>query len=494
MTDRLSFAALDHLPAGVRRPAFDPRGLGVGIVHLGLGAFHRAHQAVYTDDALAAGGGDWRILGVGLRSATAADALNPQDGLYTLLVRSTEDAAARVVGSIRRVVAETRKPGAALAAMIQPETRIVSLTVTEKAYGVDRESGLIQPDHPAIGPDLLEPGSPKGAIGLLTEALRRRREAGLAPFTALCCDNLPANGALLRSGVLDFAVRIDPALRDWIATDVAFPSTMVDRITPAVTEATLAEAAAAIGRPDQAAIETEPFTQWVVEDHFTSGRPEWEAGGATFVDRVAPYEEMKLRMLNGTHSMLAYAGFLKGRRLVRDVMTDPDLARLVARHLDAAAATLAPLAGIDFRDYGRALVERFANPAIAHETYQIAMDGTEKLPQRLLAPAAEVLAEDGAIGPFAFAVAAWMRYAIGRTDSGDRYALRDPREDDIGKALASAGGGAEAIAAALHALPGLFPEALTMNQGWRSETAAILERMLEDGVAAAIADEARRAG
>jgi fructuronate reductase len=491
VSGRLCRAALRGLPSDVRRPGYDPAAPGFGIVHLGVGAFHRAHQAACTDDALAARGGDWRILGVSLRSPDVAEALNPQDGLYTLLERGPQGTAARIIGSVGRVIVAPQEPGAALAAMAAPETRIVSLTVTEKAYGIDRAAQRVDPDHASIAPDLRTPPAPQGAIGLLAEASRLRLEAGAAPFTVLCCDNLPENGALLRAGVLDFARRTDPSLADWIAGAVAFPSTMVDRITPAPTEATLAETARRIGCADLGAVETEAFSQWIIEDRFTAGRPAWEAGGAIFVDEVAPYERMKLRMLNGTHSMLAYAGFLSGWRYVRDVMADPVLTRLVVRHLRAAAGTLAPLPGIDLDDYARALAERFANPAIAHETYQIAMDGTEKLPQRLLAPAAEVAARGGDLRPFAFAVAAWMRYVLGRTDAGEAYALRDPREADIARALAGERS-PSGIAARLHGLPSLFPAALADNPVWTREVVGVLATMLDRGMAGALALEAEK--
>jgi fructuronate reductase len=492
MNGRLSRAALAALPPDVRRPGYHPARPGCGIVHIGVGAFHRAHQAVYTDDALAADGGDWRITGVSLRSLDVAEALNPQDGLYTLLERGPHGTAARIIGGVSRVIVAPQEPGAALAAMAAPETRIVSLTVTEKAYGIDRAANDIDPAHPSIAPDLHTPRKPAGAVGLLAEALRMRREAGLTPFTALCCDNLPENGALLRAGVLDFSRRTEPALADWIAGAVAFPSTMVDRITPAPTAATLAEVARRIGFEDAGAVETEAFSQWVIEDRFSAGRPAWEVGGAIFVEDVAPYERMKLRMLNGTHSMLAYAGFLSGHRYVRDVLGDPTLARLVARHLTAAAGTLAPLAGIDLDAYARALAGRFANPAIAHETYQIAMDGTEKLPQRIVTPAVEVAARGGDLRSFAFAAAGWMRYALGRTDSGERYALRDPREAEIARTIAKCGGSPREIVAALHALPGLFPHELVGHPAWTDEVADILGVMLERGMAGAVTEEARR--
>lgn len=484
---RLGREVLTTLP-GATRPDYDPAHHGTGIVHLGIGAFHRAHQAAYTDTALAVSGGDWRITGISLRSADVADRLNPQNGLYTLLERDASGTRAKVIASIDRVLVAPTAPDSVLAALTSPHTRIVSLTVTEKAYGIAREGNHVISNHPSIAPDLVAPRAPQGAVGLLVEALRRRRAERFAPFTALCCDNLPGNGALLRGGVLDFARRLDADLADWIAEAVPFPSTMVDRITPAPTNAAEAEAAALTGFTDRAAIETEVFAQWVIEDRFAAGRPNWEAAGAVFVSDVAPYERMKLRMLNGSHSMLAYTGFLSGRRFVRDVMADPALARLVQRHLAAAADTLAPLPEIDLTDYAQALAVRFANPAIAHATRQIAMDGTEKLPQRLLAPAAEVLARGGDIRPFAFAIAAWMRYTLGRTDEGTPYALHDPRETEL--AIAAQGAGAEDIVQRLHAVPSLFPSVLSGSRQWRQSVVEVLATMLERGMESAIHEEA----
>ncbi|MEM7043408.1 MAG: mannitol dehydrogenase family protein [Pseudomonadota bacterium] len=482
MTRRL--ASLNDVAPDIRRPRYRPSRHATGIVHLGVGAFHRAHQAVYTDDALGADGGDWRITGVSLRSNAVADALNPQNGLYTLIERGEEGTKARAIGSLARVIAATRDDAHVIDAMTDPKTRIVSLTVTEKAYGIDRATGGVDESHPAIAADLLNPGKPVGVIGLLVQTLRLRRAGGVPAFTVLCCDNLPSNGALLRTGAIDFAKRVDPKLADWIETDVAFPSTMVDRITPAPTDETWAEAARLTGCRDDAAVETEAFSQWVIEDRFADGRPAWEAGGALFVDNVAPYEQMKLRILNGAHSMLAYAGYLGGHAFVRDVMADEALAALVKRHMQAAAETLAPLSGIDFTDYAQSLMTRFRNPAIAHETYQIAMDGTEKLPQRILEPAVHALEHGRDIRPFAFAVAAWMRYGLGRKDDGAIYALRDPREAEIAACVRNADSGG--VSTALHRLPGLFPDRLLESQIWRNTVQSILDRMLQQSMAEAI--------
>ncbi|MCS0495807.1 mannitol dehydrogenase family protein [Ancylobacter sp. MQZ15Z-1] len=472
------------------RPAYDPAAHGVGIVHIGAGAFHRAHQAAYTDAALAEAGGDWRITGVSLRSREVAEALNPQNGLYTLLERGAEGTQARVIGALAGILAAD--PAATLEAMCDPAVKIVTITVTEKGYGIDRATRGPDRTHPAVAADLAAPEAPAGVLGLLVAALARRRAAGIAPFTVLSCDNLPENGALLRDGVVGFARLVAPELAEWIAAEIAFPSSMVDRITPAPTAQTLVDAERLTGCTDLAAIETEPFHQWVIEDRFPAGRPAWEAGGALFVADVTPYERMKLTMLNGSHSMLAYAGFLAGHRYVRDVMADAALAGLVQRHLAAAAAVLPALEGIDLRAYAEALATRFANPAIAHETYQIAMDGTEKLPQRLLNPA--VCAEEAGLPlrPFAFAVAAWMRYCLGECDAGETYALRDPREAEIKAALTDHGRDPGAISLALHGLPGLFPEALKSSASWRAEVEDALSAMLAEGMKGAIGRELAR--
>ncbi len=489
---RLDRSALDTLPADVARPGYDPAAHGTGVVHLGCGAFHRAHQAVYTDAALARSGGDWRIAAVSLRSTEIADALNPQDGLYTLIERGSDGVDARVIGSLSRVIAAARQPGQTLAALVDPATRIVTLTVTEKAYGIDRARGDVDVAHPAVAADLADPRHPTGVLGLVVEALRQRFAGGVAPFTVLCCDNLPANGALVKAGVLGFARLIDPALSARIEGTVAFPSSMVDRITPAATPEMFADAENLTGYSDEAAVETESFTQWVIEDDFPEGRPDWEAGGALFVDDVEPYEAMKLRMLNGAHSMIAYAGFLAGHVTVRDAMADAALASLVRRHLRAAAATLDALPGIDLESYADELVARFANPAIAHATWQIAMDGTEKLPQRLVAPALEALVAGQSARPFVFAIAAWVRYCLGQTEAGEPYTLRDPREAAIAAAVKAAADDPAALCAGLFALREVFPPALADAPGFREEVAELLSKMIETGMRAVIDREMQR--
>ncbi|WP_281827501.1 mannitol dehydrogenase family protein [Jannaschia rubra] len=464
-------------------PAYDPAAHGVGIVHLGLGAFHRAHQAAMTDDALSRDGGDWRIASVSLRSRDVAAAMAAQNGLYTLIERDEAGMRGRVVAAIARTIAAD--PAATLDALCDPGVRVVTLTVTEKGYGIDRATGGPDPENAAVRADLETPDAPAGVLGLLVAALRRRREAGAAPFTVLCCDNLPHNGAFLRGGVTGFARRLDPDLADWIARTVAFPSSMVDRITPAATGATRRDAEALTGCTDEAAVETEPFVQWVIEDRFPRGRPAWEAGGALFVADVDPYERMKLRMLNGAHSMMAYAGFLSGHEFVRDVMADAVLAARVRDHLGAAAATLAPLDGMDFADYAAQLQDRFRNPAIAHRTAQIAMDGSEKMPQRIWSPACDALDAGQDIDAFAFATAAWMRYCRGVDETGKAHDLNDPRAQAL--SAAAAGEDAEAVSDAFHRLPNLIPPALRDDRAWRAAVGGSLSTILRHGMKAAAA-------
>ncbi|MCI4665783.1 MAG: mannitol dehydrogenase family protein [Neomegalonema sp.] len=448
---------------------YRPEDHGVGIVHIGPGAFHRAHQAVYTDDALARMGGDWRIDGVSLRSTNIADALNAQNGEYTLVVTGKGAKKYRKIRSIRQIYAASRDMAAARAAMRRPGVKIISLTVTEKAYTLP--DGQVPENH---------------AISVLVDALAGRREDQLGPLTLLSCDNLPDNGSVLRRATLELAARRDQALADWIAETCSFPSSMVDRITPATTDALLRDVAQQTGWEDKAPVQTEAFSQWVVEDQFVQGRPEWEGAGVALVEDVSPYERMKLFMLNGAHSMLAYAGFMAGCAYVRDTMADAALHRLINRHMMAAAATLEPLQGVDYGDYARALLARFANPEIDHATYQIAMDGSQKMPQRIFAPALIALERGQPLAPYAFASAAWLAYLTGKRADGTAFELRDPREAELSRLPAEAHDRVDA----LFALPNLVPSALAAAPEFRSGVVAVLQAIQTVGMPAAIEEAA----
>lgn len=458
----------ENLPKPVHRTGGRPT--RAGILHLGPGAFFRAHLAAYTDEM---GAPDWGIVTGGLRSADAAQAFDRQNGLYTLLTRDSAGTSARVIGSVLGGVA----PADLLARMCDPAIRIVSLTITEKAYGLSPTTGGLDAGHPDIAADLASPAQPRSAVGLIARALSLRRAAGVAPFTPLSCDNLPGNGHVLRRLVTEFAAQQDAELAHWIAAQVPFPCTMVDRITPASTDTTRADAAAATGHTDMLTVETEPFRQWVIEDHFAAGRPDWDRAGALFVADVAPYEKMKLRMLNGTHSLLAYRGFLAGHDYVRDAIVDPAIHAAAQTHLALAATTLDPVPGVDPARYAQELIARFDNRAILHRTAQIASDGTAKLPQRVFDPAGELLARGADAESYAGILAAWMCYATGR--NGARvWPLNDPREAAISAALTDVPREAKAIADALFALPGLIPAALAGHAVWRQQVVRRLALLL----------------
>ena len=464
----LNAASLGTVPCHIKTPAYNRKNHGIGIVHLGLGAFHKAHQAFYTDAAMASDGGDWKIIGVSMRNEKIAANFNAQDGLFTLVDRGTSGATAQIIGSIAQAFCASSQPEKVLAALCEPSMRVVTITVTEKGYGIDRASGGVDLQNPVITHDLEQANAPVGALGLLVAALRSRRANGCAPFTVLCCDNLPDNGAFVRNGLIDFANQWDADLAGWIAEHVACPSSMVDRITPAQTPATCALAQELTGTEDILAIETESFHQWVIEDHFPTGRPAWEAAGAIFTDDVAPFEKMKLRLLNGSHSLIAYLGVLHGKTYVRDVMADPNLVALVRDHLKAAMATLPPMPDMDLAQYCDDLIERFRNPNIAHETFQIATDGSEKLPQRIFAPAVDALAADQLLHAFTLASAVWMWFC-----RSEVHEINDPRAELL-RAAAKQDTPASMLAA-FEAIPGLFPEPLVKSEQWRSEVLRALD-------------------
>lgn len=477
--NRLSDRTLGQLSSQVARPGYDRGALGRGIVHLGLGAFHRAHQAAYTDAVLAAGDRRWGITAASLRSADTRDALGPQDGLYALEVRGEHDRIA-VIGAITGILVAPEDPAALLTRLADPATAIVSLTVTEKAYCRDPASGDLDPAHPDIGHDLGRSDAPRSVLGFLTAAIARRRAHGIAPFTVLCCDNLPANGRTVHRLLQQFAALRDPDLAAFIAGEIACPDTMVDRIVPATTDADRARIAGALGLEDAWPVVTEPFTQWVVEDCFPAGRPEWERAGATMVADVGPFEAMKLRMLNASHSALAYLGYLAGAETVADAMRDPGLAAFAARVMDEAAVTLPP--DLDTVAYARSLLDRFRNPALRHRTWQIAMDGSQKLPQRVLGTLSDRLNRGLPIATHAIIVAAWMRYVTGIDEAGRPIDVRDPLAELL--AATAAEMGPDRLAPALLDLRQVFGD-LGRDERVRSAVTEALRRIYEVGAARA---------
>ena len=442
------------------------------ILHFGLGAFHRAHQAAFTQDA-----GGWQIEAVSMRNPALSDALNAAGGRWHLVERVPEGPRVLPMTVIVRAHCLATDPAGTLARMADPEVQVVTATVTEKGYGFHPATRKLDVDHPSIAPDLKDPTAPTGLVGALAEGLRLRRAAGLSGLTIISCDNLTGNGHLLARLVGDFARLRDPALADWIAATCTFPDSMVDRITPASSDATFAAVRAATGLDDPLAVETEPFRQWVIEDRFAGPRPAWEKAGALLVADVAPYEVMKLRMLNGSHSLIAYLGAVAGLEAVRDVMAVPAFRSLVRRHMQAAADTLPAIPGFDPATYTADLLRRFENPAIRHLCLQIATDGSQKLPPRIFAPAAEALSQGKTANAFALVTAVWIRFLQGRADTGGPIAPKDPLADAL---MLAAGSDVAAVAKVL----GLLDRLPFSSEDWCSRVSGHLDALRKMGAVA----------
>jgi fructuronate reductase len=420
---RLTAAQIERLPPQVQRPQY-PLPQRSGIVHLGLGAFHRAHQAVYTDDAMAAGGRDWGITGVSLRATQVRDQLQPQDGLYTVTQSGNSGQEIRLIGAIRNVLVAPENPLNVIEALAAADTHIVSLTITEKGYHRQPDQSL-DFSHPAVAADLH--GGAQTLYGLLGRACALRRTRGRSGLTLLSCDNLADNGAQLERLLLQFLERTDPVTATWVRRECRCPATMVDRIVPATTEQDLLRLQGELGVQDAAAVMTEPFRQWVIEDRFAGPRPAWEAGGAQWVSLVAPYETAKLRMLNGAHSALAYIGLARGHEFVHQAIADPALARLINLLMrEEAAHSFTPAPQQDLQTYADQLLARFANHARPHRLRQIAMDGSQKIPQRWLDTLRIAQLQHRRCAALLQALGAWIAFV-----RGDRFPVEDPAAAEL---------------------------------------------------------------
>lgn len=434
---------LDLMQPRVTVPAYDRSTVGVGIVHVGVGNFHRAHQAVYVDEILhRQDASPWGVCGVGLLHGDRRmrDALAPQSGLYTLIERDEHDEA-RVIGSVVHYLYAPDDPEAVLEVMASPATRIVSLTITEGGYPVDLETGAFDPDHPEIFRQEAA-GAPRSTFGYLLEALRRRRERGLEPFTVMSCDNVEGNGDVARNALLGLAGVMSEDIRDWIGSRAAFPNSVVDRITPATTVADRALVRERYGVEDACPVVTESFRQWVMEDSFSIGRPEWEEVGVQMVRDVRPYELLKLRCLNGGHSAIAYPGALLGYEFIHEIARDEIMRRYLRALWDnEVIPTLPDVPGVDVGSYTAALLDRFSNPATGDRTERVCMDGSSKLPSFILPAIRERLRSGRSIRLLCFVIASWCRFLAGRDDAGRPIVVDDPLSKQL-QAAARAGPGA----------------------------------------------------
>ncbi len=447
MTDpiQLKQENLHRLADGIVRPSYDRSKVKAGIVHIGVGGFHRSHEAYYTDalmaepDASDSDAYDWGICGVGLREADRkiGDILKAQDYLYTLIVKHPQGKVeTRVIGSIIDFMLSCDDPGAVIDKMASADTKIVSLTITEGGYNFNSATGEFEFDNPEVRHDLENPSNPKTVFGYLTAALKKRRARGLPAVTIQSCDNIQHNGDLTRKMVLAFANKQDAELARWIESDVSFPNAMVDRITPVTTPEDIAYLATEMRLKDEWPVTCEPFTQWVIEDNFSNGRPAWEKVGAQIVDDVTPYEKMKLRLLNAGHSVLGLLGSIHGHKTIDGCVTDPLFATYLRRFMDdEATPVLDPVEGIDLDAYKDNLIERFGNPNIKDSLARICLESSAKLPVFLVPTITENLARGGSIKYAALVIAAWCFYSDKGVDRhGARLDIEDALKDELHQA------------------------------------------------------------
>ena len=440
----LSQRTLAELDPQVATPSYDRSKVTPGIVHLGVGGFHRAHQAMYVDALMNDGQAlDWGIVGVGVlpHDRRIVETLTEQDGLYTLVLKHPDGRReARVIGSIVGMLLAPDDPEAVLARMSDPSTRIVSLTITEGSYLVNQSTGEFDAEHPSIQADLAENARPTTAFGFVVEALRRRRDAGVPPFTVMSCDNLPGNGDVARKTMTAFARLKDSGLADWMEAEVAFPNCMVDRITPVTSPDDIADLAQRFGVDDGWPVVCEPFTQWVLQDEFPSGRPPFEDVGVQVVDDVVPYELMKLRLLNSSHQALCYLGYLSGYRYAHEVCQDPLFVDFLLGYMHAEGRpTLPEVPGVDLDAYCRTLIERFANPEVRDTLARLCAESSDRIPKWLVPVIRDNLAAGGAVERSALVVASWARYAEGVDEDGRPIEVVDHRKDEVMAAAARQG-------------------------------------------------------
>jgi mannitol 2-dehydrogenase len=427
---------LAQLSADVRRPCYDRRYIRTGIVHIGVGNFHRAHQAAYLDTLMNQGTAlDWGICGIGVQPSNARirDVMAAQDHLYTLVLRNSDGSwDARVIGSITEFLFAPDDPEAAIEKLAAPATRIASLTITEGGYNLDPVTGEFDPSAPLVAADLAPRAAPRTVFGLVTEALARRRERGISAFTVLSCDNIQGNGHASQRAFTAFARLRDPGLAQWITGNVRFPSGMVDRITPQTTDEDRAELSKRFGIDDQWPVLCEPFTQWVLEDSFTSGRPLLEDAGVQVACDVEPYELMKLRLLNAGHQVMCYPGYLAGYRFAHQVASDPLFARFLLDYMTREAIpTLPPVPGTDLRRYANQLIERFSNPEVGDTLARLCSRTSDLIPKFLLPVIRHQLAAGQPFTRSAAAVASWARYAEGTDETGKPHEINDARAPQL---------------------------------------------------------------
>ena len=486
MTHDLSLASLAGLPSEVARPSYSREQISAGIVHIGTGNFHRAHQAVYLDDLFNQGRDlDWGIIGAGFRPPDAATrkALRSQDWLTTVVEMDTNLSSARVTGAMIDFLPVGQDEGSVAAALADPKIRIVSLTVTEGGYCIDPATGAFDPDHPDIKADLANPDHPSHVFGTLAFALKARRDAGLLPFTVMSCDNIPGNGHVSKSAVVGFAALSDPDLAAWIEDEVAFPNSMVDRITPATTDHERETLRERFGVKDAWPVFCEPFRQWVMEDCFCAGRPAFEQVGVTLTEDVAPFELMKLRILNGGHAAIAYPAALLGRHTVDEAMADHLISGFLEKLMREEVIPVVPsIEGIDHGGYLDLIKRRFANPEIKDTIPRLCQDGSNRQPKFILPSTRDRLAAGQNVTGLALESALWSRYCYGETEDGAPIHVDDVQADRLKEAASRARTSPEAFLD----LRDIFGD-IADNPDFNNAFETMLTSLWRDGVAKTLA-------
>jgi fructuronate reductase len=468
---------------------YAPEKVDIGIVHIGLGAFHRAHQAVYLEKNLNRNlGGDWGICAVNIRSnIQLVEQLKAQNCRYHIAEYADNNHAyLREINAIREALFAGDDKTELFEILLSPNTKIVTLTVTEKGYYVTPSDKKLRRDDPSIQHDIESPTTPKTAPGILVEALFRRKALGLPPFTVLSCDNMPNNGEITRQAVYELASLRSAELAEWIQDNVAFPCSMVDRIVPAMTDESRNRLKAELNCDDPNAVMCEAFSQWVVEDNFPLGRPDWEQDGVQMVKDVHPFETMKLRLLNGSHSLLAYVGSAAKLETVADAVADPNFIALIRHYMTfEALPTLDMPDGINVQNYIESLISRFTNDSLQHKLSQIAMDGSQKIPQRWLAGGAEFLAQQKNMSATALGVAAWVLYARGKDLEGDFHRVDDPMSDAL-RELHTLHKSPEDLIRSVLAISDIFPKAFSEDKTFCQSVLNTYLAMTSNGVTACL--------
>lgn len=488
---RLNDLTVNILKSNIYRSSYRRSG-DCTVVHLGVGAFHKAHQAVYFDRLMDIDKTNWMIQGASIRRPVAANQLNPQDGIFTLVERNGDQSWFQIVRSIKSVIDATAAPDLLVQSLSNPKTVLTTLTITEKGYNLHPSYGELNFENPSIIADINNLSAPVTAIGYLVAGLANRWRNGDRPFTVLSCDNISMNGQCTRRAVLDMSSKVDTNLSDWINAKVAFPSSMVDRIVPATTSDDIQKLESSIGMYDEALVNTEPFSQWVIEDNFCNIRPPLEKVGVQFTTNVEPYEKLKLRLLNAAHSTLAYLGSLAGYEYVHQAIDAPWFLSLIEKVWNEAETTLDSIESFEITSYRSDLISRFKNKALQHRTEQIAIDGSQKICQRILNSIKERRNNRLRSPILTLSVAGWIRWLFGSDESGKNYKIIDPLAEKLKEIVETNENDFPTLVRTMITFEPVFGTEFASDSIFEIDLCNALSELTENGVATTVEKYVRR--